>query len=103
MGKVPELLRDMKRKSIEPNVITYSAILKGHCQAGDFELGFEVLETMKRETKLKPDEIMYNSLLDGCVRNNLYERGVELLGEMERVGVRPSNFTLSIVVKLASR
>lgn len=103
MTRVPELLRDMKRKGIEPNVITYSAILKGHCQAGDFELGCEVLETMKRETKLKPDEIMYNSLLDGCVRSNLYDRGLDLLSEMENSGVRPSNFTLSIVVKLASR
>merc|ERR1719421_636412 len=65
--------------------------------------GCEVLETMKRETNLKPDEIMYNSLLDGCVRNNLYEKGLGLLEEMEDSGVRPSNFTLSIVVKLASR
>lgn len=103
MQHLPQLLRDMKRKSIEPNVITYSAILKGHCQAGDFEKGLEVLETMKRETNLKPDEIMYNSLLDGCVRSNLYEQGIELLSEMEQAGVRPSNFTLSIVVKLASR
>merc|ERR1719262_1119645 len=93
----------MQQQGIEPNVITYSTILKGHCQAGDVERGFEVLNRMKCETHLKPDEIMYNSLLDGCARGNLYDRGMDLLAEMEQAGVRPSNFTLSILVKLASR
>jgi len=102
MHRVPTLLHDMQQQGIEPNVITYSTILKGHCQAGDVELGFEVLDRMKRETQLKPDEIMYNSLLDGCARGNLYDRGMDLLAEMEQAGVRPSNFTLSILVKLAA-
>jgi pentatricopeptide repeat protein len=61
------------------------------------------MEGMVQTTKFKPDEIMYNSLLDGCARQGLYDRGIKLLGEMEKVGVRPSNFTLSVLVKMASR
>merc|ERR1719409_1287406 len=58
---------------------------------------------MKRETRLKPDEIMYNSLLDGCAQNNLVDEGLRLLEQMESENVRPSNFTLSILVKMMNR
>merc|ERR1719326_573178 len=46
---------------------------------------------------------MYNSLLDGCAQNNLVDEGLRLLEEMQSEGVAPSNFTLSILVKLMNR
>ena len=44
---------------VDPNIVTFSTILKGHCKAGDVQLGFSVLRDMRRDTNLKPDEIMY--------------------------------------------
>merc|ERR1719157_163641 len=93
----------MKKHHVEPNIVTYSTILKGHCQAGDMTLAFSVLKEMRCDTKLKPDEIMYNSLLDGCAKSNLFEEGHDLLKQMLKEGVAPSNFTLSIMVKLLNR
>jgi len=103
MDSLPKVMQDMKRHHVVPNIITYSTILKGHCQAGDIQLGFSTLKDMKRETTLKPDEIMYNSLLDGCAKNNLFDEGMSLFEEMQKEGIAPSNFTLSIVVKLLNR
>merc|ERR1719478_807736 len=103
MNRISGLLKDMERHGIEPNLITYSTILKGYCQDGRLEQAFEILETMQRTSNLRPDEIAYNSLLDGCARQNLYQRGLEVLEQMEAAGVTPSSFTLSILVKLASR
>mmetsp|Transcript_26068 Transcript_26068/g.60224 ORF Transcript_26068/g.60224 Transcript_26068/m.60224 type:complete len:1027 (+) Transcript_26068:157-3237(+) len=103
MTRVPKLLQDMQTVSIEPNLITYSAIVKGYCQENKLEKALELLATMKQTTALVPDEIMYNSLLDGCARQNLYDRGLALVQEMEKEGIAPSNFTLSILVKLACR
>merc|ERR1719329_926962 len=103
MEHVEAIVNDMSRHSIRPNVITYSTMLKGHCQMGSIQTAFSVLEEMKRETKLRPDEIMYNSLLDGCAQNNLVEEGLALLQEMQNEGVAPSNFTLSILVKMMNR
>merc|ERR1719424_438086 len=103
MERIHKILEDMKSHHIRPNVITYSTMLKGHCQSGDVQTGFSILEDMKKEAKLKPDEIMYNSLLDGCAQDNLFEEGLRLLEEMQAGGVKPSNFTLSIVVKLMNR
>jgi len=103
MEHVDDILGDMNKHSIKPNVITYSTMLKGHCQMGSIQTAFSVLEEMKRDTRLKPDEIMYNSLLDGCAQNNLVDEGLALLQEMQAAKVIPSNFTLSILVKMMNR
>jgi len=103
MESLPKVLQDMRKHHVDPNIITYSTILKGQCQAGDIQLAFSTLKDMRRETDLKPDEIMFNSLLDGCARNNLFEEGMQLFEEMQKEGIVPSNFTLSIMVKLLNR
>merc|ERR1719498_951992 len=103
MENLTKILEDMKAANARPNVITYSTMLKGHCQNGNIQAGFAILDQMKKDAHLKPDEIMYNSLLDGCAQNNLVDEGLRLLDEMQNEGVPPSNFTLSILVKLMNR
>ncbi|CAE7432375.1 unnamed protein product [Symbiodinium natans] len=103
MDGVPDILADMKKANIKPNIITYSTMLKGHCQVGDLSAAFKLVKEMREEAGLVPDEIMYNSLLDGCAQSNLVEEGLRVLKEMEEAGVKPSNFTLSVLVKLMSR
>jgi pentatricopeptide repeat protein len=78
-------------------------MIKGHCQSGDIQTAFTLLGQMKLTTNLKPDEIMYNSLLDGCAQHSLTDEGLRLLEEMQSEGVQPSNFTLSVLVKLMNR
>merc|ERR1719450_2050973 len=103
MDRLPQILEDMKASGNKPNVITYSTMLKGYCQNGNIQAAFKILEQMKSDDQLKPDEITYNSLLDGCAQNNLFDEGLKLLDQMQREGVHPSNFTLSILVKLMNR
>jgi len=103
MEQLPKLMEDMRIHGVKANVITYSTMLKGHCQNGNIQEGFAILEQMKKDAKLKPDEIVYNSLLDGCAQNNMADEGLRLLEEMQNGGVQPSNFTLSILVKLMNR
>jgi len=103
MEHLPAILEDMKTLGAQPNVITYSTMLKGHCQNGDVQAGFAILDKLRNDPLLKADEITYNSLLDGCAQNNLVEEGLRLLEEMQAEHVYPSNYTLSILVKLMSR
>jgi pentatricopeptide repeat domain-containing protein 1 len=93
----------MAKKGIRPNIVTYGAILKGYCQACRFDKAYALFEDMKRHPEFKPDEITFNMLLDGCARTGLYDKGMCILREMEEAGVRPSNFTLSVLAKLANR
>jgi len=103
MQRLPKLLRDMAERNIKPNLITYSAILKGYCQESKVDKAYELLESMRESTEFRPDEIMYNSLLDGCARQGMFERGIALLKDMEQDGINPTNFTLSVLVKLCNR
>merc|ERR1719230_697856 len=103
MEYLPKILEHMKVQRVMPNLITYSTMLKGHCQNGNIQAGFAILEEIRQDSRLKPDEIMYNSLLDGCAQNSLVDEGLRLLKDMQSEGVQPSNFTLSLLVKLMNR
>jgi pentatricopeptide repeat protein len=103
MDRVPQILEDMKGSAVEPDIITYSTIVKGYCQCGDVDKAFKVLEEMKSDGKFAPDEILYNSLLDGCAKQHRVDEALRLLEDMNAQGTAPSNYTLSILVKLMGR
>mmetsp|Transcript_26165 Transcript_26165/g.53874 ORF Transcript_26165/g.53874 Transcript_26165/m.53874 type:complete len:620 (+) Transcript_26165:139-1998(+) len=101
--RAPGILDDMTHRGVEPNLVTYSVVLKGLCHDNQLDKAFELMETMKKSKHSKPDELAYNTLLDGCARQSLYHRGMQVFAMMEAEGTAPSNFTLSILVKLANR
>lgn len=103
MGRIPPLLKDMRSQGIQPCIMIYGAMVKGCCQHYRIEEAFAVVKDMEENTDCRPDEIMYNTLLDGCARKGLYDMGIKVLEDMQRNGVPPTNFTLSVVVKLATR
>merc|ERR1719464_266263 len=100
MNRASVLHEDMKETCIEPDIITYPTIIKGYCIEGDVDRSFHVLEEMKSDEKFVPDEIMYNSILDGCAKHHRVDEALRILDEMKGACVRPSNYTLSILVKL---
>jgi pentatricopeptide repeat protein len=103
MTRIAGLLQEMVAQGIEPNVITYGIIMKGYSQENRVDDAFSVLTEMRETTKIKPDEVIFNTLLDGCARQGMYDRGISVLQEMEAAGIAPTNFTLSVLVKLCTR
>merc|ERR1719473_2268858 len=103
MDRADELFREMQASGVSPDVITYSTLVKGYCQAGDIDRGYQVLNEMVKSGVHEPDEILYNSLLDGCAKQHRVDDALNLLEDMHKHHVRPSNFTLSILVKLLGR
>jgi len=105
MHRVPQLLEDMKAATppVEPDIVTYSTMVKGFCASGDLDKGLQLLKEMEHDGKFAPDEVMYNSLLDGCARQHRLDDALKLLDNMRDSSVTPSNYTLSIMVKLLGR
>merc|ERR1719463_944498 len=103
MDRADELFREMQASGVSPDVITYSTLVKGYCQAGDIDRGYQVLNEMVANGVHEPDEILYNSLLDGCAKQHRVDEALALVEDMHKHNVRPSNFTLSILVKLLGR
>lgn len=105
MQRVPALLEDMKAivPPIEPDIVTYSTIVKGFCNCGSLDRALKVVKDMKSSGKYSPDEVMYNSLLSGCAKEHRPDEALQLLSDMKKSGVAPSNYTLSMLVKLLGR
>merc|ERR1719440_2229099 len=105
MQRVPALLEDMKAgmPPVEPDIVTYSTIVKGFCNSGNLDRALKVLKDMKASGKYAPDEVMYNSLLSGCAKEHRPDEALQLLNDMKKTGVAPSNYTLSMLVKLMGR
>jgi pentatricopeptide repeat protein len=105
MHCVPALLEDMKAATppAEPDIVTYSTIIKGFCNSGSLDRALKVLEDMKDIGKHSPDEVMYNSLLGGCAKEHRPDEALQLLNDMKKYNVAPSNYTLSMLVKLMGR
>merc|ERR1719345_631686 len=105
MHQVPALLEDMKAATppVEPDIVTYSTIVKGFCNAGNLDRALKVLGDMKASGKYAPDEVMYNSLLGGCAKEHRPDEALQLLDDMRKHNVAPSNYTLSMLVKLMGR
>lgn len=105
MHRVPALLEDMKAANppVEPDIVTYSTIVKGFCNAGYLDRALKVLGDMQASGVHAPDEVMYNSLLGGCAKEQRPDEALELLNDMRKYNVKPSNYTLSMLVKLMGR
>merc|ERR1719335_1800324 len=88
---------------IEPDIVTYSTIVKGFCNAGNLDRALKVLDDMKSSGRHTPDEVMYNSLLGGCAKEHRADDALRLLNDMKMYNVAPSNYTLSMLVKLMGR
>ena len=83
LDRASTLLRGMWVPSVEPDIITYSTIVKGYCLEGDVDPAFHVLEEMKSDDKFAVDEIMYNSILDGCARQHRIDDALRIFDEMK--------------------
>jgi pentatricopeptide repeat protein len=105
MHRVAALLEDMKAAvpPVEPDIVTYSTLVKGYCNSGSLDRALCILKDMQDEGKNVPDEVMYNSLLDGCSKEHRLDDALKLVSEMKKSGIAPSNYTLSIMVKLLGR
>ncbi|CEM21771.1 unnamed protein product [Vitrella brassicaformis CCMP3155] len=105
MDRAARLLEDMTspaHSSLSPDLITYSTIIKGYCVQGDLDEALNLFEAM-RARGIQPDAILFNSLLDGCAKRQLPELCDKLLGDMRQYNIAPSNFTLTILIKLYGR
>merc|ERR1719327_98370 len=103
MQRAEQVLKAMRAASVRPDIISYSTIVKGYCLQGDVDKALVVLKEMRADKTTKPDEITYNSFLDGCAKQHRVDEALTALDEMQSAGVNPSNYTLSILVKLLGR
>jgi len=102
VDRVTALVESMEAAGCKPDDITWSMVAKGYSFSGDVDKAFEIFSNLKSESSSNT-VIMFNTILDGCVRHNRMDLADLMLKNMEQYRVRPTNFTLSIMVKMWSR
>jgi len=102
MDEVSKLVESMAPNGCVPDAISYSTIVKGYCVKGDLDKAFEVFRNMQ-SNGMASEAVIYNTVMDGCTRHNRMDLVDLVLEDMERYKIRPSNFTLGILVKMYGR
>nr|CAD1843222.1 unnamed protein product [Ananas comosus var. bracteatus] len=96
-GEVVGILEEMKGKGIEPDTVTYNAMLAGFCEdEKDFEAAFEVLNEMERK-KCRADVVSYNTIITGFCKQGRWREARELFEDMPRRECRPDVVTYRIL------
>jgi len=99
--KVYERMLEDGVQGVTPDLITFSILIKANCDAGLIGEAMMLLESMM-ELRLAPDEVVFNNLLSGCVQQSDDKLGKRLFRNMVEGGLRPSNATFSIMIRLYS-
>jgi pentatricopeptide repeat protein len=99
--KVSELVQTMKAMGCKPDDVTSSTIIKAYVVKGDIDEAFRVFQDMQRDG-IAFDSV-YNAILDGCIRVNRMDLADLAIEGLEKNNVKPSNFTLGILMKMYGR
>lgn len=74
---------DMKASGVNPNVITFTTIMKAYAKSGLLNKAEEVFAEMKLRLPTRLDTTVYNTLLDAYASRLDWRRCLELLDEMD--------------------
>ncbi|MCO5608846.1 hypothetical protein L7F22_063064 [Adiantum nelumboides] len=88
---------------LEPDVVSWSALITGYANDGSFKSSFGTFECMKG-AGIKPDEVTFLSLLSTCSHAGLVNKGVEFFKSMNKeYGLIPNFDHFVTVVDLLGR
>ena len=89
--------------AIEPDLITYSTLIKGMCRARTMYKAIALYDEMKRKG-IEMDEVLFNSLLDGFVKcEGQISESKRIMNDMVKQNIKFSNHTYSILIKLHAK
>jgi pentatricopeptide repeat protein len=77
--------RMLARTDVQPNVVTLTSLLKGHCAAGDMQSAWTLLDGMARQGpsgRLRPNTRTLNTFLRGCLWTGDVERAVQVFRQL---------------------
>jgi len=85
----------------QPNVITYSTVIKGFAKSGRVEEANRIYEFLKSNA-YQLDEVLFNTVCDGFARANQNALAHKILSDMKAAGVKRSSIIYSILIKMYS-
>ena len=100
--KIREIAIENEDNAPQPDLITYSTVIKGYSRAKDMDSVYKLYEYLVKRKDFTLDEVVYNSILDGCAKTNSLSQAKKIYNDMKELNIKRSNVTYSILVKLYS-
>eukprot|EP01054_Gregarina_sp_Poly1_P008128 Gregarina_sp_Poly_1__8127@NODE_469_length_8155_cov_116_696093_g381_i0_p1_GENE_NODE_469_length_8155_cov_116_696093_g381_i0NODE_469_length_8155_cov_116_696093_g381_i0_p1_ORF_typecomplete_len1774_score267_84PPR_long/PF17177_4/1_7e03PPR_long/PF17177_4/6_1e03PPR_long/PF17177_4/7_6e18PPR_long/PF17177_4/8_3e17PPR_long/PF17177_4/8_6e13PPR_long/PF17177_4/2_7e37PPR_long/PF17177_4/8_9e18PPR_3/PF13812_6/1_1e03PPR_3/PF13812_6/8_5e03PPR_3/PF13812_6/0_0002PPR_3/PF13812_6/0_02PPR_3/PF13812_6/2e09PPR_3/PF13812_6 len=98
-----QILEDMSQNPMhQPDVVTYSTIIKGLCDCGAMKTAMQMFEELPQKG-LKPDIVTYNTLLEGFAKSEDLAQVENLFNQLIANNVKPTCYTLTILIKFYGR
>lgn len=86
-------------QGLQPNTITYSAVISACSSAGRWQEAEQLFERMLAETvpDCQPNTITYSSLISACERGGRLDRALDWFERMKSAGVQADLITFRLV------
>ncbi|CBN76149.1 conserved unknown protein [Ectocarpus siliculosus] len=101
-----ELLADMERRGVEPDVVTYNSLINVLRWGGQRDRALEILDGMNAKGGaggVRPDVITYNSAIAACASGGESKKASQLIGEMRRKGLKPDRYSYTSAIHACSK
>merc|ERR1719478_322268 len=98
----------MQGEGIAPNLVTMNTLLDAcarsgrMARSGEIQQAIAVMESARRRG-FPADVIIFNTILDACSSRDQFELCDKLFKQMVDDGVKPTNFTLTVLIKRYGR
>merc|ERR1712196_46789 len=83
----------------DPDLITYSLLIKAHCEALDMTRALECLEDML-QAGCEVDDVVFTHLIEGCTGCGTVQLAEKLFNDMISSSLKPSVYTVTAMVKV---
>eukprot|EP00931_Biecheleriopsis_adriatica_P106333 TRINITY_DN8079_c3_g1_i5.p3 TRINITY_DN8079_c3_g1~~TRINITY_DN8079_c3_g1_i5.p3 ORF type:complete len:122 (-),score=24.85 TRINITY_DN8079_c3_g1_i5:105-470(-) len=80
VNKAFEVFEEMQQRGVQPNAITFNALINACGKGSQAEKAVEVFEEMQQRG-LTPDVITYSALISACAKGSQAEKAVEVFEE----------------------
>lgn len=96
------VMKNMIDRGIQPNQITFGALLEGWAREGHLDRAFNVLERMATDHNVLPNAVLLGGLVDACRRLKGFSRMKEIWSVMVKYNLRPSRSYYPAMIVMAT-
>lgn len=93
-----ELLNEMEKKGLKPNLVTFNNIFNGFYNGGRFLEGERIWGVMEKK-EIAPDIRSYNARLRGLILAGMSSEACSLFEELKTKETKPDTFTYNAMIK----
>lgn len=94
MEKAANILNQMEREGVEPDLVTYNSMISGYSMAGQTNEALTMIRQI-RNSGLIPNVVSWTALISGSSQNGHYRNALEFSYQMQAEGIKPNSDTIA--------